>query len=596
MDKRKIHIDEFFDRQMGNHTETPPPAVWDALEKRLDNKPGRKRPVAIWWFWGIAGLIMISASVIIAGYLYNSNTMIAETKATQPQFAAITSTPDVNEVPATVQQGSGSTQSINTNNTPSTAEQLSTSASPTTNTPKTNSLSTTNTSKHTAPANSGNLSNTYNIPNHKNNTTRGEQLQAKQNEHKVDMQQQAVGTKAAPVVANVIIPAQQVDMPVVAAAKDEDNTDENNSSRPVNKVSRIPVSDLLASINPISPSDVLSKMPLQNLPNAEVSDIPAIEPEALSEQYAYTDTTKRNKLSNNTDTTAALLDATVYPVVTKKKKPLPFDFGIKAGYALGFNQSWRANKFAIAPYLEYRLPSKISLILQPTFHIGKAKLGTFPNSMHDFHEIQSSSFDSSSRLVRGVIDGSVITPNPPDTIFRTYKYGQVYDSIHVGYNVTNKQMWDVELPVMVKYKVSKTFAFILGGSVTYSSVLQTKEEMTRYSGLTQQYSEDIDPATFYTTYQGQKAPDGPAPKSFSDLFSYNTDEFTGYTPRTESTNKNFFRYGFMLGASATFSERLMIDVMLHKTGVDVNAVPDKELQKVYNQPYLRVMLGYKFSK
>ncbi len=347
-----------------------------------------------------------------------------------------------------------------------------------------------------------------------------------------------------------------------------------------------------------TPADAFAQPDMYNAPgiDAEVEEAPEIEPEDLSSQYALTDTTKKKKQLSFTDSTQSMLDSTTSPVVTKKKKPLPLDYGIRAGYSLGFNQAWRANKFAIAPYLEYRLPSRFSVILQPTLHIGNAKTGVFANGNRNYHEVISSSFDSTSRLVRGAIDSSILTPNPPDTIFRSYAYGQVYDSIHVGRKVTGKNLWDVEVPVMVKYKVNKTFAFILGGSVTYSSVLQTREEMTRYEGLVKAHVDNHDPATYYTTVQGQQPPAGPTPKSFSDLFTYNTDPFTGYTPKQESNYSNFFRYGFMIGASANFSERLMIDVMLHKTGVDVNSVPDKELQQLYNQPYLRVMLGYKLSK
>jgi hypothetical protein len=52
----------------------------------------------------------------------------------------------------------------------------------------------------------------------------------------------------------------------------------------------------------------------------------------------------------------------------------------------------------------------------------------------------------------------------------------------------------------------------------------------------------------------------------------------------------------MVGASATFKERWIVELMLHKTGVDANAVPEKQLQKIYTQPYLRLMVGYKITR
>jgi|GEM_PF-4997465 len=597
MDERKIHIDEFFDRQMGDHTEAPPPAVWDALEKRLDEKPGKKRPVAIWWLWGIGGLILISATAILAGYLYkDTGTIALERSATKPKVAqqVIANTSDnvrdeeQYNTPANNTTGNDikAQQTIVATNTDNTTTQI-------------NNQRTNNTERQTAPGRSNTMTTTGNTPDRGNNAAENAATtaQARQKDMLSYLSHQTVSNIPLPVAA-VTPTAQTVVLPVVPFVLTDDEVKGNtNDQLPAKgkKSDVLPVAEMLAST---SPADAFSKPGIYNIPGAdsEVGDVPNITPDAFNSGYGIKDTTKKKKLTGNTDSAQSMLDSTEKEVITKKKKPLPLEFGVRAGYSLGFNQTWRANKFAFAPYLEYRLPSNFSVILQPTFHTGNAKVGTFSNSMRDYHEIISSSFDSTSRLVRGAIDSSVLTPNPPDTIFRTYRYGQVYDSIHVGYRVTGKKMWDVEVPLMVKYKVSKTFAFILGGSVTYSSVLQTKEEMTRYSGLKKEYTEQIAPGTYYTTVQGQAPPEGPVPKSFSDLFTYNTDVYSGYQPRPESTNSNFFRYGFMLGASASFSERLMIDVLIHKTGVDASAVPDKELQQLYTQPYMRIMLGYKLFK
>ena len=220
---------------------------------------------------------------------------------------------------------------------------------------------------------------------------------------------------------------------------------------------------------------------------------------------------KKTALDASTD---SLLNETVYAVNTTKKKPLPVDAGIKLGFSRGFDRTWNADKWIIAPFVQYRMPANLSLIIQPSFQFGRARVGAFANSNQVFYELRSSDFDSIGRVARGAIDSSVVTPNPPDTVFRTYRYGQVYDSIHVGYKVTNTQMWDVELPLMLQYRVSKTFAFIVGGSVAYSSVLQTKEEVTRYEGLTRSYQEVHAPQTFFCDHPGAGASTRPAAKIF----------------------------------------------------------------------------------
>ncbi|MCB9045231.1 MAG: hypothetical protein H6550_03725 [Chitinophagales bacterium] len=605
MDGRKINIDEFFDREMGNHAETPPPAIWDALEKRLDAQNGRKKVFPIWWFWGIGALILVSATVIMAGYLYNSGgKLMADNHATPLNDKTSAEDADVAQFVQNNEQQAGN--SVNEDNIPSHTANKKNISEPQTTGNTTNSKQRTDNNKHTeqntAPALSSNDVAVTHSSNHQNNSGRNTapDTRGRQQDIMSLMPQQAMSSIATPVAA-VTRSMQTVPLPAVPLATDN-NTDPTQEAGTNNKTGQtkkakpaiIPPSEsIMASVNP---ADAFSATQPLNIPAAsEVMDMPAISPESITEQYSYTDTGKKKKLFIPADSSGNELSETVAPVITKKKKPLPLDFGIKAGYSLGFNQSWRANKWAVAPYLEYRLPSNFSVILQPTFHMGNATTGTFANGIHDYHKITSSTFDSTSRLVRGAVDSSILTPNPPDTIFRTYTYGQVYDSIHVGKKITGKQMWDIELPLMVKYQVNKTFAFILGGSVTYSSVLQTKEEMNRFTNLGKQYTENIDPATFYTTVQGQPAPDGPAPKSFSDLFTYNTDEYTGYDLDKETTYSNFFRYGFMIGASASFGERWMVDVMVHKTGVDKNSVPDKELQKLYTQPYMRITIGYRLS-
>lgn len=304
------------------------------------------------------------------------------------------------------------------------------------------------------------------------------------------------------------------------------------------------------------------------------------------------DTTKKKKISDSSNMNP---DVTEQPKEKKERKPWPLEAGVKAGYASGFDASFRANKFAIAPYIEYAFSAKVSLTFQPTYHTGNARVGAFDNGEQAYYEVTGTQFDSTERVVRGVIDSTVVTPNPPDTVYRSYAYTQTYDSVHVSYGVTQRQLWDIEVPLILKYKINDKFAVLAGGSITYSSVLQVEENMQRFEKVNE-YSEVTDPQTFYVTSQGQGPPAGPAPKAFSDLFTYTGEPYSSYAPRTITQSNNFFRYGFMIGASATFKERLMIELMLHKTGVDATAVPDKQLQKLYTQPYLRIMVGYKLFK
>lgn len=66
MEKNMKHIDNLFKEELGSHTETPPSAVWDALEKRLSEKR-KKRAFPYRWFWyigAVAFIVLLGASVL----------------------------------------------------------------------------------------------------------------------------------------------------------------------------------------------------------------------------------------------------------------------------------------------------------------------------------------------------------------------------------------------------------------------------------------------------------------------------------------------------------------------------------------------------
>lgn len=590
MDERKTHIDEFFRRQMGNHTETPPPAIWDALEKRLDTPPGRKKPFPVWWFYTIAGLILISATAILAGYLNNNPVIIAQH---QPA-PHVSETAQADEHPVAAQNTvpAGEVQQQIPQQHTVTLQQPSTEPGNDNNVDAIAVQSPQRPAEQLAPARQNNI---QTINNDITGKLHSDLNKVRLPEPAKQKDQIPVMTPKLPAdnIAATALPAtkQIVQLPVVPVAGLREDEELSKLTTAITGTNNIPAAELLASVNPMSTAFTIAQREMQNIPGPET----LLQEETLPVQHSsrQTDTSKK-KRGPLTDTTS-ILEQTVYPVISKKKVPLPVEIGFKAGYSKGFGNTWTADKIAIAPYIEYRLPSNFSVILQPTYHTGKAKTGAFANGAQNYHQLTDSAIYSTMRVARGKVDSSILTPNPPDTVFRTYTYLQTYDSIHVSYGVTQTQLWDIELPVMVKYKINKNFSAFAGGSVTYSSVLQTKEEVTRYAKR-HEFVDNIDPVTYFVTTQGQPPPEGPAQKSYSNLFSYNTNTFDKYQPRQVAASNNFFRYGFMIGASATFKERWMIDVMLHKTGVDANAVPDKELQKIYTRPYLRVMVGYKLLK
>lgn len=744
MDERRIHIDEFFRREMENKAEAPPPMLWDELEQRLDDKPGRKKLFPVWWCWAIIGLVVLSATGIIAGYMNQSEPEVVQqkmplgepsslsmatdkpvgistaSKATAAPKAVASNMPAVKHaVPKqqqktifAVQQTQADINKTDLNITeekktkseglkPMHTGRLAMSSIGNINMPVLQNVPLPVLQCIDADMLGGTIMSARNFQMMGNVPIEGKEFQAleSQNVQMMDLEKVALQGRAMEPINNNSVPVpslpnvqvqnveikhleasepierasdnlvqlqggsmrlyetmlshpdatvvplpivvlqeativqvedkmeplsfrQQtlikrqvisqlglstVQLPILAAISFEtdDETDKDNKvqlkkseavtataedidlikpdlTNPQDNTKLAPVADgLLASVA----SDGSSVSPSTDEKNVQA---PAQENEVLKTPATKSNSEEEAAKSQNSDNAK--------DDVAKEEKPkikfrLPLEGGIKAGVSSGTNFSWNANKVIIAPYVESKVSGKLSVVVQPSLQLGRAKTGTFNGQ--SYYEIHASDFRSDTRLSRGRIDSSVISPNPPDTVFYTYHYSQTYDSIHVKSALVQNRQWDIELPVMMKYKVGKNFAVLAGVSATYSSVLQTKEVQERFNGMNRSYTDAMAPQTFYVTVPGQQPPPAPAPKQHSDVFNYAGKPYNEYTPLQVSTGNNFFRYGFMLGASATLREVWTVEVMLHKTGVNKNAVPDKQLQKIYTQPYLRVIVGYK---
>lgn len=771
MDERRVHIDEFFRRQMDNQSETPPPPVWDALEKRLDNPPGRKKTFPVWWFWTIIGLVFISAAGILAdvymdsvssmadmpqvkhaGHTYTSAPDIKvpgedhqaittakeapvapatsiptleEKKATIPAIAARVNTPvnarDNNQeenrinnkqngqptnsiaekqyvaplripnkglnpitntaafdkhfnsvtLPATPRVADevialprGKTQTIAGNNGLTPARSFSNVLVPPVDKPKDEVAA----MPHSKMQNIATGKTGATPPGFKNlplpSTGKFKDEVTTLTPGKAQEVLSGNAVNATPVFNNVPIPPlarntdglsilkaknpgninadrimsfdanfSKVILPAVYRYKDNISSIQSRSFAAIDDVGALPVAEkqtvetpqaiilpqeqataeaavsaeqsisvtdvteLLAAVNPVSTARViaggtpsaLDVMPATGM-DTDVKGAPVAVLQTTIKAMADTTRKKNHFIIDSVD---ILESETLKPVVAKKRMKLPLEAGVKVGFSNGFNRTWNANKFIIAPYAEAQLPSRFSVIIQPSYQAGKVKAGRLNDNVTSYHEKTGTDFSASAKVVRGVVDSSILTPNPPDTVYRTYTYTQMYDSVSVVFGVKQQQQWDVELPLIVRYKINKNFSVMAGGSVTYSSVLQMREEVKRYSGLKKEYVDAIEPQTFYVITQGQEPPVGPAPKKHDDLFVFGSQPFSAYRPRETKETSNFFRYGFMVGASAVLKDKWMIDVMLHKTGVDTKAVPDKQLQRIYTQPYVRITVGYK---
>jgi hypothetical protein len=71
MEENKRHIDDFLRDELGSYTETPPPAVWEDLEQKLDAPTGRKGFDFRKWWWFIPALLFVAGGTFLAAHKWN---------------------------------------------------------------------------------------------------------------------------------------------------------------------------------------------------------------------------------------------------------------------------------------------------------------------------------------------------------------------------------------------------------------------------------------------------------------------------------------------------------------------------------------------
>ncbi len=270
-------------------------------------------------------------------------------------------------------------------------------------------------------------------------------------------------------------------------------------------------------------------------------------------------------------------------------KASKFEAGLNIGYEVGFDAN-RVDKYLVAPYVQYNLSDRSSLLFQPAYLMGMVKLTNEPSGESIYYDVTGAIYDSMTTVFLG---DTSISPQAQDTIITNYTYSRTYDSTVVSTVVSNKQLWDLELPLMYQYKVSPNFSVFGGVSMTISKTLSITENRQDFTGFTDT-AYDQWSATYPTNTQGPTPPAAQDPNSF---FSNTGDPISSYQPIGSTTTTNTFtRWGYVIGFRATVRERFLIGASVQGKQVNTSIITNPELQKVYSQPYVRFTIGYKLFK
>lgn len=269
----------------------------------------------------------------------------------------------------------------------------------------------------------------------------------------------------------------------------------------------------------------------------------------------------------------------------KIKAPKPkynkWEAGVKAGYERGFDND-AAKKIVISPYLQYNVSPKFSLMMQPAVkgaEIANRSIGS-PESYYRINNDATVTRD---------IDSNVIIPFDPRKYYMVKDtFRQTHDSIVKGYAIGGTYL-EFEVPVVLKYALSKKFSVYGGVNISYSRLVNVREETSTHYGIMNTMPDKPFILPYGTTL--------PPPKVDGSDIAYSGTPIAGYTgPKYTGSNEGKWRAGYMAGFSYQAGNRVLIDAIVQQTSVKPNVQGGYNINKALSAPYIRFTIGYKLTK
>ncbi len=257
--------------------------------------------------------------------------------------------------------------------------------------------------------------------------------------------------------------------------------------------------------------------------------------------------------------------------------------GVKIGYDRGFAEITTSN-FVFAPYVQWNASKRISAAIQPAIRYNQVNKTVLLDDPLAYHRITSALRDSNH-----IVRFGDSTQGAPDTIIRVFRYRNSYDSILVNYSISDKNYWEVELPLLLKYNIAPNLAIFGGLSMTFGNIIQIGSNSQTFNNLQRLDSIMYGPVVLDS---GASYPNPPPPAMIN--FEYNTPNFgTANIGNNQNPASSPARFGYMLGLSYELRRRLLIDLMVRQNLSDMRYIPNEQVRKIYTQPYVRLMIGYK---
>jgi len=559
MEKKK-KIDDLFKSELGSYTETPPPAVWDALEDRLDAVTNPRGPLT--WLSYLAVLcLFIIAAVWMATRLSGNKEQLAQQTTTTDNNSTVHSAPaaQTRNNAANTERTGNVTGAKNTTTANTTDNENNT---PPASVPATgpNRISNTKTAVYTstgAPVSAGS-------GNRVDNTTPNDKGAAGHSAGKPGRSKIAPGVKTN------------------KATSGHTGKRNNKNNRPPGKHNKNTYGTYAVADDQADNSDNghNNRTSLNN--NSDADTRSNTKEETIQDNKTLNENTVKddNPTSQNTKNDPGKFVPNDVPKPKKSKAKFDrFEAGVKAGYEQGFNSD-AAQKGTFAAFTQYRLSKKIGIMLQPAIKYGNVTSRQIGDAT-TYYSVNGDKMilDSSDSFQLFDIAG-----NPIGTLYYgKYRYQQSHDSI-IKTNRTGGKYFEIEMPVLAKYYVSNNFSLYGGINLVYSKL----------TGLTEQtYVEKNLVRTAIVEAYSENTP----PVPLRPDFKYSGTSYTQYTgPQYPVPTASTLRIGYMAGFSWEFEDRWLIDALVQQTFIKPNLQGGFNTYTPLTTPYFRLTLGYKIVK
>ncbi len=264
-----------------------------------------------------------------------------------------------------------------------------------------------------------------------------------------------------------------------------------------------------------------------------------------------------------------------------KHKPIfpRFEAGVKMGYEGGFSND-AAQKAVVAPYLQYNLSPKFSILTQPAIKIASVRERQIGSA-----ETYYSANTEDGKVTPGAvinktrIDGTIVYPE----YWSVYTYTQKHDSI-VKTNKIGGTSMQFELPVLVQYKIGKKTGVYGGVNVTYSKLTTIRENTYTQKDIVRSYNDTVITATI----------PAPVPSMGIEYTGKDIDSYNG--PMRPAQSGSQLGVGYMVGVNYQLSKKIIVDALIQQTPSKADYKGGYNINAPLSAPYFRLSIGYKITK